>query len=254
MITAHEASRERWLTASPDLLTTSANRNLLQPTKDNEIRRASNIRETVQDVTRKTKRKHSSKTNKADSISKGKQKDDGNGEEGRAPALKGMLRHHSSASSSAKSDRSQLVDLVVEDTIAEDTERVRARKEGSAAWNETEPKRFVFVHPKPLRDRANNTNSRTYGKDTGEDIREGYEPTDDVAVIDGAADEFAVGDDEEDGGGEESPPREDSEESRQWKQAIEPTVLLKPKYGIEGEAFENVWGGGEPSESPKENP
>jgi len=30
--------------------------------------------------------------------------------------------------------------------------------------------------------------------------------------------------------------------------------LLKPKYGIEGEAFENVWGGGEPSESPKENP
>lgn len=238
VITAHEASRERWLTASPDLLTTSANRNLLQPTKDNEIRRASNIRETVQDVTRKTKRKHSSKTKKADSISKGKQKDDGNGEEGRAPALKGMLRHHSSASSSAKSDRSQLVDLVVEDTVAEDTERVRARKEGSAAWNETEPKRFV----------------RTYGKGTGEEIREGYEPTDDVGAIDGAADEFAVGDDEGDGGGEERPPPEDSEESRQWKQAIEPAVLLKPKYGIEGEAFENVWGGGEPSEPPKENP
>lgn len=57
--------------------------------------------------------------------------------------MKGMLRHHSSASSSAKSDRSQLVDLVVEDTVAEDTERVRARKEGSAGWNETEPKRFV---------------------------------------------------------------------------------------------------------------
>lgn len=59
--------------------------------------------------------------------------------------LKGMLRHHSSASSSAKSDRSQLVDLVVEDTTAEDTERVRARKEGSAGWNETEPKRFMYV-------------------------------------------------------------------------------------------------------------
>jgi hypothetical protein len=55
----------------------------------------------------------------------------------------GMLRHHSSASSSAKSDRSQLVDLVVEDKSAEETERVRARKEGSAAWNKTEQKRYV---------------------------------------------------------------------------------------------------------------
>tara|TARA_R110002060_G_scaffold76799_1_gene87553 strand:- start:716 stop:919 length:204 start_codon:yes stop_codon:yes gene_type:complete len=57
----------------------------------------------------------------------------------------GMLRHHSSASSSAKSDRSQLVDLVVEDTTAEDIERVRARKEGGAGWNSAEPKRFVYV-------------------------------------------------------------------------------------------------------------
>ena len=35
------------------------------------------------------------------------------------------------------------MDLVVEDTTAEETERVRARKEGSAGWNEVEPKRFV---------------------------------------------------------------------------------------------------------------
>ena len=147
VITAHEASRERWLTGQPDLLTTSTNRNLLQPTKDNEIRRASNVRETVEDVTKKTQKKHKkgSKDNKRDtsSSSKGKQKDVPNGEEGRAPIMKGMLRHHSSASSSAKSDRSQLVDLVVEDSDAEETERVRARKEGSAAWNETEGKRFV---------------------------------------------------------------------------------------------------------------
>lgn len=64
-------------------------------------------------------------------------------EEDRAPILKGMLRHHSSASSSGNSDRSQLVDLVVEDEVAEETERVRARKEGSAGWNEVEPRRFV---------------------------------------------------------------------------------------------------------------
>lgn len=145
MITAHEVSRERWLHASPNLLTTSANRNLLQPTRDNEIRRASNIRETVEDVTKKTRRKHSSsnKGKKRALSSEGKQKGAATGEEGRAPAMKGMLRHHSSASSSAKSDRSQLVDLVVEDTAAEETERVRARKEGSAGWNATEPKHFV---------------------------------------------------------------------------------------------------------------
>jgi len=58
---------------------------------------------------------------------------------------------------------------------------------------------------------------------------------------------FAVGD--------EANSDEEAEESRQWKQAKEPEVVLKPKYGIEGEEFENVWGsGGEPSNPPKENP
>jgi hypothetical protein len=147
VITAHEASRERWLRASPGLLTTSANRNLLQPTRDNKIRRASSIKETVQDVTKKTQRKHSSsnKNKSRDSSSKGKQKETPNAEEGRAPAMQGMLRHHSSSSSSAKSDRSQLVDLVIEDKGAEDTERVRARKEGSSGWNQIEPRRFMSV-------------------------------------------------------------------------------------------------------------
>ncbi|PMD20036.1 DUF300-domain-containing protein [Hyaloscypha hepaticicola] len=229
VITAHEASRERWLNAaSPDLLTTSANRNLLQPTRDNEIRRASNIRATVEEVTKKSQRKHSDKgkNSRSSNSNKGKQIDTtSNGEEGRAPGpLRGMLRHHSS-SSSAKSDRSQLVDLVVEDTTAEDAERVRARKEGSAGWNSQEPKRFV----------------RTYGRNAGEDIREGYEPTNEATV-----DEFVVGEDDES--------RVESEESRQWKEANSPEVLLKPKYGLDGEAFENVWTGGEPSETPKENP
>ncbi|KAN0104419.1 DUF300 domain containing protein [Hyaloscypha variabilis] len=223
VITAHEVSRERWLNAaSPGLLTTSANRNLLQPTRDNEIRRSSNIRNTVEEVTKKSQRKHSDAKGKKSRSGgpKGKQKEVANGEEGRAPALKGMLRHHSSASSSAKSDRSQLVDLVVEDETAEDAERVRARKEGGAGWNSAEPKRFV----------------RTYGQDTGEDIREGYEP-----AVDGAADdEFVIG--------------EDDESQEAWKQAKEPEILLKPKYGLEGEAFDNVWSGGEPSEAPKENP
>lgn len=239
VITAHEASRERWLNSSPGLVTTSANRNVLQPTKDNEIRRANNIRQTVHDVTKKSKSKHSSldkSKKKGSSSSKGKQKDPANGEEGRAVTQKGMLRHHSSASSSAKSDRSQLVDLMVEDNDAEDLERVRARKEGSAGWNETVPKRFV----------------RTYGKNIGEDVREGFEPTDNVAVTDPKDEEestFKVG------GSDKND--EDSEESRQWKQASEPALLLKPKYGLDGEAgeaFENVWGGADSSQPPPENP
>ncbi|TVY78426.1 Transmembrane protein 184-like protein [Lachnellula suecica] len=236
VITAHEASRERWLNDSPGLITTSANRNLLQPTKDNKIRRKSNIRETVEDVKKKTQRKHSasSKGKERSSSAKGKEREDApkdaTGEEGRAPAMMGMLRHHSSESSSAKSERSQLVDLVVEDKDAEEIERVRARKEGSAAWNGIDSRRFV----------------KTYGKDTGEDIREGYDPNDDAAVDDEEENPFTVGD------GANSD--DETEESRQWKEAKEPEVLLKPKYGLEGEEFENVWSGGEPSASPKENP
>lgn len=98
--------------------------------------------------------------------------------------------------------------------------------------------------------------SRTYGGDAGEDIREGYEPNDSSAVVapkdesdDPGQAEFAVGEDDDD---EASP---GAEESREWQKANEPEVLLKPKYGVEGEVFENVWGGKDgPSEPPRENP
>ncbi|EHK97376.1 putative Transmembrane protein [Glarea lozoyensis 74030] len=171
------------------------------------------------------------KSKKGKASSKGKENEVPNGEEGRAPAMGGLLRHHSSSSSSAKSDRSQLVDLVVEDKNAEDAERVRARKEGGSGWNATEPKYYV----------------RTYGKDIGEDIREGFEPPEGSAVVDNEEDSpFTIGD------GEETP--NETEETRQWQQNHEHEVLLKSKYGLDGEAFENVWDGGEPSESPSENP
>ncbi|RAL66155.1 hypothetical protein DID88_005827 [Monilinia fructigena] len=223
VITAHEPSRERWLSGQPDLLTTSANRNLLQPTEDNRIRRASNIRETVEDVTNRTKRKSSRNGRSRDS--KGKNKENSPlSEEGRAPMLKGMLRQHSSTSNSAKSDRSQLVDVIVEDIDAEETERVRARKEGSAGWNETQPRRYV----------------RTYGEGTGEDIREGFEPTNDVEAVDpkpGLDEEFAI-----DGDKYHSSSQDDSEESRHWNEARQENVLLKPKYGLDGEAFRECLG------------
>lgn len=65
------------------------------------------------------------------------------GKKSSIPFVGNLLQRQSSSSSSAKSDRSQLVDLIVEDRDAEAVERVRARKEGGPAWNEAEPKHFV---------------------------------------------------------------------------------------------------------------
>ena len=128
VITAHVPAAERWLGADPDLITTSTNRNLLQPTKANKERRESNIQKGLEESKRRTS------SSSADSKSK---------RPSRAPVLNGMLREESSSSQSAKSGRSQLVDLMVEDTEAEETERVRARKEGGSAWNEAETKHFM---------------------------------------------------------------------------------------------------------------
>lgn len=60
--------------------------------------------------------------------------------------MNGLLQEDSSSSHSVESGRSQLVDLMIEDTEAEDTERVRARKEGGAVWNEDEAKHFMYEY------------------------------------------------------------------------------------------------------------
>lgn len=129
VIEAHRASREDRLYGNPSILTASTNRNLLQPTKENERRRKSQIK----DLQASTK--------------KGKQRgDSSNGESSRSRsrgAVGKLLRQKSSSSNSAKSDRSQLVDLVVEDRHAEEVDRVRARKEGGPGWNEVPPRHFV---------------------------------------------------------------------------------------------------------------
>lgn len=127
----------------PHLLTTSTNRNLLQPTKDNRRRRKSDIRE---------------------SINKGKDRSVSRGSGGQRNPIESKLRNDLSPSPSRNNDRSQLVDLVVEDTQAEEAERVRARKEGGDAWNQSQQKQFV----------------RTYSVDSGEEgdiIREGFDPS-----------------------------------------------------------------------------
>lgn len=127
VITAHIPSKERWYSNDPPMLTTSTNRNILHPTQVNKKRRQKSINE------RLLKGKH-----RGSSSSGGAS---GSKPKTRAPVVEGELKDSSSGSS--KSGRSQLVDLVVEDTEAEEAERVRARKEGGAVWNTDEPQHFV---------------------------------------------------------------------------------------------------------------
>lgn len=94
---------------------------------------------------------------------------------------------------------------------------------------------------------ANRLLSRTYGENTGEDIREGFEPAKHATNL-GSASEVAVGSsDEESRAGS-------SEAARQWKQAHTPELMLQPKYGLGDEGFENVWTSDKLSEPPRENP
>ena len=161
VVTVHEASKERWKSQDPNLLTTSTNRNVFQPTQAHKKRRKSEV---------------------VDGIRKGRRGSSSASRE-RGSAIAAKLKRDDSASGSSHSGRSQLIDLVVEDTDAEAAERVRARKEGGSGWNREEQKRFV----------------RTYGdEDLGEEIREGFDPS---AVK--AADEppeFAIGEDTDEGG------------------------------------------------------
>ncbi|PSN71262.1 DUF300-domain-containing protein [Corynespora cassiicola Philippines] len=148
VIEAHRATREDRLYNNPPIITASTNRNLYQPTGDNKKRRKSQIKSLQE------------------SIDKGKQRSDSNDEasssKSRAPLVSNLLRQKSSSSSSSgKSDKSQLVDLVVEDHEAEEVERVRARKEGGPGWNEVPPKHFVHTYPP---------------EGQAEEVREGFDP------------------------------------------------------------------------------
>jgi hypothetical protein len=128
------------------MLTTSTNRNILQPTKDHKQRRRSEIKEGL----RKGKNRSNSPSDSSSHHN----------------AIEAKLKQNKprSPSASGKSDRSQLIDLVVEDTEAEEIERVRARKEGSDAWNREPQRHFI----------------RTYDVDEEhperQDIREGFDP------------------------------------------------------------------------------
>lgn len=133
----------RFLAERPGLPTSWVTPSVLPPTVDTATRPESSTQVPVENVARKgvgKPKKSSSHPKKRDSSSKGKQ-----AEEGHDRPVKGISKRPSADSSSAKSDRSQRVDLVVEDRAAEEREREQARREGGATWNETEHRRFVLV-------------------------------------------------------------------------------------------------------------
>ncbi len=167
VITAHEATREDWMRGDPGMLTTSANRNLLQPTRDNKSRRRSEIRDSIQKGKTRNSSSRGSSSQRQNGGIEAKLANDLNPEDGET----------------GKTNRSQLVDLIVEDEAAEEAERVRARKEGGDAWNRSEQKLFV----------------RTYsieGGAEGEQIRQGYDPS--KISADHPPPEHAISDDEDD--------------------------------------------------------
>lgn len=208
VITAHNASREDRLYREPGIITASTNRHLLQATTENRARRKSRIEKLQKDVGKgKHRRPSLSPVNSGD---EDHQQDgrvsestvvDGTDEDHRGrsskashlPIIGGLFDHH--RTSSKHSDRSQLVDLVVEDRQAEEVERVRARKEGSPGWNRHEPEHFVRVYHGSGED--NKAGPEEY-------VREGFEPpgqpTKDprnTHTMDVSGEMFAVGEDEE---------------------------------------------------------
>ncbi|ORY10042.1 organic solute transporter Ostalpha-domain-containing protein [Clohesyomyces aquaticus] len=216
---AHRPSRENRF-ASPNIVTASTNRNLLQPTRENRQRRKSRIKEIQHSAHDKGKHRSSSSSG-GPSSSKSK-----------TPIIGNLLRQKStSSSSSGKSDHSQLVDLVVEDHEAEEIEQVRARKEGGPGWNEVAAKHFVHTYPQDGQQ---------------EEVREGFNPDhpephnpESAHNLDSA---FKVGDEETEEDKLDRKPLV-SEEAEQWEQRDydhEPE-RPKPQYGSFPEE-RDVWG------------
>lgn len=138
VITAHHASREDRLYRDPNVMTVSTNRNILQSTQDNERRQQSKT-ENIKRSSDTGKHGRSSSTPAKARASRGK-------------GVKGALfRAKSSSGDSTKSDRSQLVDLFIEDEQAEEVERARIRKSGNPSWNAKEDsKHLVQTYPDSL--------------------------------------------------------------------------------------------------------
>jgi hypothetical protein len=163
VINTHYATAEDRLHADPNMLSSSTNRAILQPSKANKQRRKSRMRDLQSQVHQHDNPgdKHSHRGS-GSSSGEGSSKNAAGKARERAshlPIVGDLIRKHSS--DSAKSHSSQLVDLVVEDKEAEAIERVRARKEGGPGWNSVEQKHFVKTFPdEPIQ----------------EEVRQGFNP------------------------------------------------------------------------------
>ncbi|KAF3917436.1 hypothetical protein ABW21_db0207400 [Orbilia brochopaga] len=139
VITAYEPySEERFRQnyQSRYLITTATNQEVLRP------------KDRIKIQSRKSIRSSSSTPQSNKGKGKASPTESGDAEESRG-LLSGINEalQRSSSSSSSRSHQSGIVDLVVEDTEAEEIERVRARKEGGPGWNDEDPKVFVTQYP-----------------------------------------------------------------------------------------------------------
>ncbi|PNS16826.1 Transmembrane protein 184 [Sphaceloma murrayae] len=176
VINTHYASREDRMRADPNILTGTTNQAILHPgSKTNKQRRKSRVKD-LKDSTAQGKQRQDSSSQPSSSSASGS----------RRPQVK-----HADSSTSSASGRSQLVDILVEDSEAGEVERVRARKEGGPGWNNLDRKHFV----------------NAYEEGDGETVREGFNPDRPIARderrphnMDSA---FAVGEEEEESGEDE---------------------------------------------------
>ncbi|KGO69428.1 Organic solute transporter Ost-alpha [Penicillium italicum] len=73
---------------------------------------------------------------------------------GPSSATPGPLQRNVSSTSSTGTQRSQLVDLVVENTKAEEEDRAQIQREYGSAWAEPEPRRFSRPSGEPIEEEA----------------------------------------------------------------------------------------------------
>ena len=204
VITAHHANREDRLYSEPRIITTSTNRNVFQPTRDNRRRRKGRVAD-VQKGTETKGKAGDPETFDSEDESRSRAKSRGSehlGSEQSSPTVKA-------------SPGSQRVDLVVEDHQAKEVERVRARKSGNPDWNQVEARHFLRTYPSAEQ------------KEEVLDAIDGDDPTATLRHLDDA-DESMVG---------------DSTESKSWKQrdytgdAADDLGQKQPDSSLE----ENVW-------------
>ncbi|KXG48371.1 Organic solute transporter Ost-alpha [Penicillium griseofulvum] len=96
------------------------------------------------------------KSRASDAVSRQSPKPNSN-KPGPSSATPGPLQRNISSTSSSGTQRSQLVDLVVENTEAEEEDRAQIQREYGTAWAEPEPRRFERPSGEPIEEEEANS-------------------------------------------------------------------------------------------------